>query len=66
MSIYTWAVLVHRYGTRVIERRNDELKVLDTQKMMTVHGALHFNRDEDRVYRTCQKGERGLVHLRNV
>ena len=63
MAANTWAVANLRYSAGAVERKTDELKVLDrkTRKMMTLHGALQPKRDVDRVYLALQKGGRGLI-----
>ena len=63
MATNTWAVAILRYSVGVVERKTDELKVLDrkTRKMMTIYGALHPKSDVNWVYVARQKGGRGLI-----
>ena len=52
LAANTWAVSLLRYNGGIIKWTKDELKRMDrkTQKLMTIHGALHPESDVDRIY----------------
>lgn len=57
-----WSVAVMRYGAGLVKGTKGELEKLDrqTQKIMTMNGALHPKSDIDRLYVARSRGGRGL------
>ena len=57
-----WAVATMKYGAGILKWTKEELEKLDrqTQKIMTMNGALHPKSDLDRLYIARQRGGRGL------
>ena len=59
----TWAVVITRYGARVLNWTKEELKSIDikTRKLMTMNGSLHWRRNVGRLYLARKEGGRELV-----
>ncbi|XP_047484939.1 uncharacterized protein LOC125036390 [Penaeus chinensis] len=64
-AINTWAVAIFRYGSGIIQWRENELKDLNrqTRKTITMYGAFHPKSDVDRLYVKRRDGGRGLISI---
>ena len=64
-GINTWAVRLVRYSGPFLKRTRDELKQMDqrTRKLMTMHKALHFGDDVDRLNVSRKRRGRGLASI---
>ena len=63
LAVNTCAVLVLRYGARILKWNKDEVAKLNrrTRKMMTMYGALHPKIDVNRISLSTARGTRGLI-----
>ena len=66
-GINTWAVPLVRYSGSFLKWTREKLKQMDqrTRKLMTMHFALHFIDDADRLYVSRKEGGRGLAIIEN-
>ena len=67
-AINSWAVLVVRYTTGIIDWTQAELEDLDrkTRKLISAHHSLHPQSDMDRFYLPRKAGGRGLLQIRQT
>ena len=58
-----WTVDIIRYGTGVLDWKNEEWKSIDikTRKLRTMNGILHLRANVDRLLLARKKGRRGLI-----
>ena len=64
-GINTWVVPLVRYSRNFLKWSREELKQMDqrTRKQMTMHKALQFRDDVDRLYVSKKEGGRGLASI---
>ena len=62
-AINARAVSIIRYGAGIINWRVDELKAVNTRKLLTIYRALHPQADVDRLYYKRADGGRGLISV---
>ena len=64
-GINTWAVPLFRYSGPFLEWTRDELRQIDqrTEKLMSMHKALHPRDDVDRLYVSRKEVGRGLASI---
>ena len=62
-TINTWAVVLFRYGTGILQRKESKLKNVDrkSRQKMTMYGTLHPISDVDRLYIRRKEGGRSLM-----
>ena len=58
-----WTVDIIRYGTGVLDWKNEEWKSIDikTRKLRTMNGILHLRANVGRLLLAREKGRRGLI-----